>query len=45
MEDAVGGRIVAGEVHGVGASLVQGGREADVAGGPAGDGDFGHGWM
>ena len=41
LEDAVGGRVVSRGVHGVGARLVEGGGEAHIARGPAGDGDLG----
>lgn len=40
LENAVSGRVVAGGVHGVGAGLVEGGGEADIAGGPARYCDF-----
>lgn len=40
LENAVGGRVIAGGVHGVGSGLVEGGGEADVAGGPARYCDF-----
>lgn len=46
LENAVGGRVIAGCVHGVRAGLVERGGEPDIPGGEAGDGDFGHGcWV
>jgi hypothetical protein len=41
-QDAVCGRVVACCVHGIGACLVERGRESHIAGVPAGDGDFWH---
>lgn len=43
LEDAVCGGVVASGVHGVGAGTVQGGREPDIAGLPAGNGNLSHG--
>jgi hypothetical protein len=42
LKNAVGGGIVASCVHGIGASFIQRGRESDIFGDPAGDGDFRH---
>jgi hypothetical protein len=42
-QDAVCGGVVSCCVHGIGACLVEGGREPHIAGVPAGDGDFWHG--
>ena len=42
LEDAVGRRVIACGIHGIGASLIQGRREPDVPGGPASDCDLGH---
>ena len=41
-QDAVGGGVVASCIHGIGARLVEGGRESHIARVPAGDGDFWH---
>jgi hypothetical protein len=43
LQDAVCGGVVACSVHGIGARLVERGREPHIAGVPAGDGDFWHG--
>lgn len=43
LQDAVGSRVVPSRVHGIRACLVQRRGKPDVSGGPAGDGDFGHG--
>ena len=45
LENAVGGRVVASGVHGIRTRLVQRGGKPDIPGGPAGDGDFGHGCL
>lgn len=43
LQDTVGGRVVTSGIHGVRASLVEGGREPHIARSEAGDCDFRHG--
>jgi hypothetical protein len=45
LQDTVRGGIVASSVHGIRASLVEGGRESHIACVPAGDSNFCHAVM